>query len=324
MPRQLSINKPRANHEQLIEHASGQEGVLSCQQLHALGWNDEAIRSAVTRHQLARVTRGIYNTVTGEPSWLAFAWAAHLRYGNASYLAGNSALQLLGFGKKQLPITIAVPGGYRRMESAEFIVKRHRRRRQITLRGGLPSSRATDALLDYLKDVQSPTGARNLVADAYQKRILVIDELEATMRGIRVKHRKVVSDTLNHLKSGQTTPLEIRGVKRIIEAHSLPTGKGQATIRSNGPTQIVDYLYAEYGTVVEFDGRLGHDDAYGVFRDKNRDNRSITMGLRTLRFGMSDVNEDACGAAQQLATVLRFGGWRGFAQKCGPDCPLIA
>ena len=41
----------------------------------------------------------------------------------------------------------------------------------------------------------------------------------------------------------------------------------------------------------------------------------------TLRFGYQIVS-DPCGAAVQVATVLRTRGWPGPATACGPKCPV--
>ena len=58
--------------------------------------------------------------------------------------------------------------------------------------------------------------------------------------------------------------------------------------------------------LIEFDGRVGHADATGRFRDLNRDNAALVSGRPTLRFGWVDVHEYPCAAADQVAHVLNL------------------
>lgn len=314
--------KPRATYDQLVTISDAQSGVLSRTQLNSVGWNDEAIAYAIRTRRLARLARGVFNTATGDPSWLAQAWAAHLKCGPDSYLTGYSALYLHGYGIQAHPIRIAIPSTGRRVATPLAEVVRHRKRRAITHRQTLPVARAAEALLDVVQHLTSPLEVRNLVADVYQNRVLALDDLSTILSQRNVRHRRVVSETLDHLKNGQTTALEIPGVKRIIKAHGLPAGRGQMTIDYGGQQQIVDYAFPEYSTIIEFDGRLGHDDATGSFRDMQRDNRAMLLGYRTLRFGMTDVNENACLAAIQVVQSLHLGGWLDFPNKCRSDCPV--
>ena len=127
-------------------------------------------------------------------------------------------------------------------------------------------------------------------------------------------------DLLSELADGSTTALEIPGVHRILRRHGLPVGHGQVRERSGDRCCIRDRVIDEYGVVIEFDGRLGHADAVGRFRDHSRDNEVIASGRAVLRFGWVDVHEEACEAAAQVASVLQMRGWVGTVEPCGPKC----
>ena len=77
-------------------------------------------------------------------------------------------------------------------------------------------------------------------------------------------------------------------------------------------------LYEHYATIVELDGRLGHDGV-GRFRDMDRDNRATLTGAATLRFGWNDVAGDPCRTMRMVAAVLRARGWTGVPGRC-PRC----
>ena len=53
----------------------------------------------------------------------------------------------------------------------------------------------------------------------------------------------------------------------------------------------------------------------------SRDNAALMAAKATLRFGYQIVS-DPCGAAAQVATVLRARGWRDLPTPCGPACSL--
>jgi very-short-patch-repair endonuclease len=79
--------------------------------------------------------------------------------------------------------------------------------------------------------------------------------------------------------------------------------------------------YADYGVVVELDGRLAHPDETR-WRDLRRDNAALVQGRRVLRYGWPDVTNRACEVAEQVASVLRTAGWRGTPLDCGLDCAI--
>jgi hypothetical protein len=83
-----------------------------------------------------------------------------------------------------------------------------------------------------------------------------------------------------------------------------------------------DVWYDRYATVVELDGRLGHADADGRWRDMGRDNAAALRSEVTLRYGWTDVAARPCRVAAQVAEVLRRRGWAGAAAKCGNSCDL--
>lgn len=122
---------------------------------------------------------------------------------------------------------------------------------------------------------------------------------------------------------GSESPLEVQGTQRILRAHGLPVGRGQVVGRANGRRVVRDRQLVPYAVFVEYDGRLGHDDSEGRFRDMKRDNAAALTGFITLRFGWIDVTERPCEAAYQVAQALSLAGWPGFPTPCGKECQLL-
>jgi very-short-patch-repair endonuclease len=96
-------------------------------------------------------------------------------------------------------------------------------------------------------------------------------------------------------------------------------GSRQYAVTRAGGRTYDDVRYAEFGVVVELDGRAAHPDETR-WRDMARDNASVVDGRRVLRYGWADVASQPCEVAAQVATVLGVAGWRGMLRRCR-RCP---
>lgn len=299
-----------------------QAGIVSREQLLAFGWTDKRIRHYLRTHRMAKLLPGVYATFTGEPSLASWRWAACLGAGNDSYIAGISALHVYGYSIPTYPIIVATPHGTKRVSMSNIVTVRHRSFRKVRLVKNLPVTSPADALIDTTKHMKSPSKVRGLITSTVQQRIVDLGALKQAMRMRTIPNRWIFKEVTDLLSQGQTSILEVKGIRRIITAHGLPKGKAQVRISTDNIVRIVDYFYQTFGLILEFDGRLGHSDYDGICRDMERDNLSALSGNRTLRFGMTDVNERACEAASQVIYALRLGGWQGNPNPCGPNCRL--
>jgi hypothetical protein len=112
--------------------------------------------------------------------------------------------------------------------------------------------------------------------------------------------------------------LEIKDA-RLRRQHGLPAGRRQKRRAADG-TEFLDVFLEEWQMHVELDGRLGHDDAIGIWRDMRRDNRSERQRLRHLRYGWVDFAERPCEVAIEQGVILREQGWTGTFKRC-KNCP---
>lgn len=316
-------NQPPLTYEDLLGWAAAQAGVVGRVQLALVGWTDSMIRTNLIGHRWDRLLPGVYNTVTGEPSIHAWWWAAHLYGGNDSSLYGQSALQAWGVKRPELPVHLAIPvnQGLPGAPSSLVIHRKRLKRPTRTPAQCPPSIVLEHAILDVLADVDDEQDVMSLVTKVCQQRTWMVPRLErALIARVRVRHRKLILALLGEVRDGATTALEIPGVRKILRAHELPTGRGQAREVQRGALILRDRVIDGYGIVIEFDGRLGHDDPSGRFRDHRRDNAVTLSGRATLRFGWVDVHREACEAAAQVAEVLRLRGWLGQLRPCGVAC----
>lgn len=244
-------------------------------QLVGAGWTDSAIRANLASRRWARLLPGVYNTVTGEPSDQAWWWAARLYGGNDSRICCSSAMQAWGLDRFGLPVHLAIPAN-RQLPHAGTELAVHRQKHERSVRhpsGCPPTVSLAHTVLDLACELEEEQSVLALVAGVCQRRPQVVRQLGLAVRDRkRLRHRKLITSLLSEIRGGATTPLEIPGVRLILRAHGLPTGRGQVREVQDGSIVVRDSVLDPYGVVIEFDGRPGHADPMGRFRDLQRDN----------------------------------------------------
>lgn len=323
------VAPPEPGHAAIARWAAPQGGVVSRRQLLSIGWTDRRIDAQLSAQRWVRLLPGVYNTVTGEPDILAWWWTAHLYAGDSSSLARSSALQAWGVRARQLPVEVAIPGTRRLRNPPEQVVVQRcwAARPARAPRGCPPAIELEHALLDVVAEVSDEQEVVDLVTSVGQHRRFRLRSFErALARRGQYRHRALLMSLIAEIGGGATTTLEVAGVRRILRAHGLPEGRGQVREYQDGAAVLRDRVLEPYGVVLEFDGRRGHADRRGRFRDFRRDNAVVIGGRIPLRFGWEDVHTNACECASQVAAALVAVGWCGSVQICGPRCraPRVA
>lgn len=320
------LHKPRPTqslHDLAIRAAVSQAGVLTRKQLLSLGFTDRMIEGYIRLRKFSRLLRGVYYTVTGEPSAEALRWAGQLACGPESFIYGYTALEVWGYGKPSLPIRLAIPARSIRIDQDWIEVVRVKAYRSTKLQGDLAIESPADALIDACRNLKDPLEIENLIADLVQRRIVRLRDLDRAITMRKIPHRRIFTDTINLLGDGRTTPLEIAADRKVLRAHGFTGDTAQVNMGIGDSTRIADLVFIDYQVIVEFDGRLGHADARGKFRDMDRDNLATLQGFSTLRFGWNDVMRAPCRVALQIAKALVLRGWQGELHTCSkPNCSL--
>lgn len=181
-----------------------------------------------------------------------------------------------------------------------------------------PRIAVEDALLDLCAEGRE-SDVIDVVARAVQGRYTTVAALRRRLlERPRVSHRRLLTGLLCDVDEGTETFLEIAYLRDVERAHDLPRGTRQ---HRNAAGQVRDVRYDKFATVVELDGRLGHE-GMGRFRDMDRDNYAVVSGEVTLRYGHFDVTQRSCPVAWQIASVLAGRGWSGIPRRC-PRCRLV-
>ncbi len=158
-----------------------------------------------------------------------------------------------------------------------------------------------------------------LVTRACQSRLTSPAKLSDELRRRRTQRwRRHLLEAVSDAAEGAHSLLELRYLRDVERAHGLPAGRRQKAVANT----FQDVSYDGFATVVELDGRLGHADTDGRWRDMTRDNATAARGETALRYGWADVTTRPCAVAAQVVRVLRARGWSGTPRKCADSCEL--
>ncbi len=298
---------------QLRALASAQAGVVSAEQVRALGMPEASLRRWLRDGHAQRLNPGLYHLGVGSPSWSARAWSGVLLGGPGARLGGDAAGHLWGLvdDPPEL-IRVLVPIGRQVAAREGWTFSRERpgvrSRRSV---GDPPRTTIADTVVDLCAD-RDADGVVDVVTRAVQGRRVDADQLLACVRARRrLPHRAMVLALLGDVGRGAESTLELRYLRDVERAHGLPAWVRQRRRRTGA--EVRDVLYEDQATVIELDG-LAH--LRRILRDMRRDNAALAGGLATLRFGWSDVTGSPCQVAWQVAAVLVARGWTELPTRC--------
>jgi hypothetical protein len=301
-----------------------QGGVLTTEQLEALGITYATARAELASGRWRRMSEGVYFLGNTRPGKASDRWGALLACGEGAVLSHSTAAEVYGFARTPRPgIEVSIPE-----ERQEVAVAGVRVRRSRLLPGkattfeGWPITTAADTVLDLVAEMRSPHDVVALLTDACRTRHVGAEDILAAMaRRKRQRHRQLVKDVLTDVVTGVQSILEHKYLVKVERAHGLPRGRRQVKTWVDGATIYEDVEYDEFSTVVELDGRLGHEGS-GRHRDRRRDNAGTVQQKATLRYGHADLMQP-CEVAREVASVLGDRGWAGQLEACGPHCTAL-
>lgn len=297
--------------------AEAQAGVVTAGQAETLGLGRHSRQRLLRCGRWRRLEDAVLVVHPFELEWLGYAWAGVLLGGDHSRLAGAAAGHLHGLSTVP-PSAIELLTRAPVRDRGRWRFRRERVGMRSASRGSPPRTGLEDTVLDLSQyaDVSEIVG---WVTQAVQTHRTSADRLRRALNA-RTRHsrRAVLNELLGDVDDGVRSPLELRYRTDVERAHGLPQGTRQHRSRRR---HLRDVVYQEQQTVVELDGRIGHE-GLGRFRDMARDNVATLQGEVTLRYGFADVAGTPCAVAAQVAVVLQTRGWTGGPQRC-PRCSAV-
>lgn len=284
--------------------AGKQHGIVTRQQLLALGFGPRSIEHRVARARLFPVSLGVY--AVGWPAlnqkrrWMA----AVLAGGEGAALSYRSAASLWGIGREEDGrIDVSVR---RRCELRRAGIRFHGRpgllADDILRHDDIPVTSPTQTLLDLATELD-PIPLERAVNDA-DKRGLIDPE---TLRDQLVRYRGQPGvRPLRHLLDKlffqlSDSDLEIY-FRRLVKAAKLPMPLSKQRVN----TFEVDFFWPDLGLVVETDGLRYHRTPSAQLKDARRDRAHVIAGMTPLRFTHYEVRYEPGRVRTALSKTIKL------------------
>ena len=323
------MNLPGMDSESVTTLLDHQAHVISREQVIAQGGSDNDIARKLRRREWRQVHPGVYVGHTGPLTREQEEGAALLYYAPAA-LTGRSALRAYGMrlGRDLDPpdahrVHVAVARDRRLQARPGIRITRMQRFEEDVLENySPPRVRLEHVVLGLASAARREVDAVAAVCDAVQSRRTTAGRLLAASQARpRLRHRELLRRILADVTSGAYSVLEREYLLRVERPHGLPTGSRQRRVRMGRSSTYRDVEYLRHATIVELDGRLGHEAAKDRWADLERDIDSAVAGSLTVRLGWVQVL-DPCRVAAAVNRLLLTRGWAGHPRGCSPSCPV--
>jgi very-short-patch-repair endonuclease len=289
----------------LWEVADRQHGVVSWEQLGALGYDKDAVRRLVAKGWLHRVHRGVY--AVGHPrlsvkgQWMAAVLACGP--GAALSHAHAAALHDLRTTPSGL-IDVTAPG--RRHVTG---VRCHRARmldpQDVTVVDGIPVTTVARVLLDQAERL-SPQRLRTLLETTLRRDLFDLDQIMATIA--RNPGRQGIAPLTEALadlpdEAPWTQSEKERHFLEFARAYGLPEPSVNVVVLKDP----VDFFWPAAKLIVEVDGWESHKTHAAFEADRVKDAKHHVAGYLVLRITARRIDRDAPAVAGEIRALLRRG-----------------
>jgi very-short-patch-repair endonuclease len=287
----------------LADLAGRQHGVVSREQLRALGLRDAGITARVAAGRLHRIHHGVYavgHAVLGSRGrWMA----AVLACGPGAALSHASAAALWDLrrsGARLVDVTA------RRTGRKRPGIRIHRPRtlppNEVTMRDGIPVTTPARTILD-LAAVLTASRLEHLLDQAEIQELTDYRSLDAIARAHPGHHgaAKLQRATRTHYAGTDLTRSELEILfKQLCRDHGLPAPRVNAQIAG----LEVDFHFPHARVAIETDGWAFHRTRHAFENDRRRDATLTRAGYRTLRFTHRQIAREPATVAATLAAAV--------------------
>jgi very-short-patch-repair endonuclease len=285
---------PHAALADLARHALG---LVTRDQLAALGWSEQRRRTAVRVGLLVPLASGVYRHRAWPASWRQAVLAAVLAAGPGAVASHMSAAALWGFdGIGRGAVEVTVPRG-RQPRNVGGKVRRSRDLVAADVDRGRPVPVTTPArtLLDIAPRLDG-TGLEQALDGATRDGLVWLPHLRWRLDELRHRGRPGVARLAALLERSEPAPgaeswLEQRAL-RLLRNAGLPAPRCQLTQRPGGGGAVrLDVAWPDLKVAAEFDGHATHATRRRRQGDSERSARLLLDGWRVVHFTYEDVTE---------------------------------
>jgi very-short-patch-repair endonuclease len=284
--------------------ATRQHGVVSLEQLRALGFTDRTAHDRAAAGRLLRLHRGVYAVGHGSLSQHGRWLAAVLAVGPEAVLSHAAALALWRLRPRRPgPIDVTVAGRGRRAGKgiALHCVRALAPADRMTI-DAIPVTTVARTLLDYAEQA-SAQQLRLALEAADRRELLDVRAIEALLARTPGRHgaRALRSAVTAMAGPAPETRSELeRAMLALVRDGGLP--EPQCNVLLHGYS--VDMLWPEARLVVELDGYPFHRTRRAFEDDRRRDARLQAAGYRVLRITARRLREEPEEVLAEIAGLL--------------------
>jgi very-short-patch-repair endonuclease len=297
----------------IMSLAAEQHGVISVEQLTALGIGRRTVDNLVRRGDLVRCCPRVYAAAGSPDTWARRLRAGLLSLGAEAMVSHEAAARLHGFDRS-------------RAGAVEFTVPRSRRnaagcgsvhstayigRTDVITVDSLRVTSATRTIVDLARARIAPVRLEAAIDSAVRLGLsspVVLAERLAELRGRGRWGCRQLDRLL--LDSGGHTILE-RKFLTLMRESDLPRPVTQVIHRRGMRTVArVDFLFPAFGIVVEVSGGHGHSSPAERAQDAQRRNELQDLGRKVYEFTWRDVTGRPKHVVESMRRRLIDAGWR--------------
>lgn len=291
--------------------ASGQHGVVSREQLRALGLSDDEISDRALSGSLQPLFRGTFAVGHRAITRKGRLLAAVLACAEGTVLSHGSAAELLGLWDKQLPVVDVIPPNWsgRKIQDIRWHRVRLPSADEVEVRDRILCTNASRTLVD-MAGRMGWSSMRRLVEQAAILRVLDVEEIDQILaRGRRRGAPRLRAILAPWRNTAEQRPilrsrLEARLLPLLIE-EGLPAPRSNVKLSIDGHRVEIDLLWEEQRLAIETDGEETHGTPVAFRRDRKRDQILIAAGYRTARVTWDQVRDEQTAVINRIARMLK-------------------
>jgi very-short-patch-repair endonuclease len=280
--------------------AGRQHGVVSLQQLRALGVPEHVVRARRKAERWYPLHRGVYavghEALTPKSHFLAAVYAC----GPGSLVSHRAAGALQGLLSATGAIEVTAARGCKAKPGITVHRSRLIHADDRAEVDGIPVTSVARTFVD-LADVVNDRQLTGAMRQAELRRILDVGAIEAALD--RTPGRKGRHRLKRVLLAYRPEPQLLRSraeqkLKRLCEHHRLPQPQFNAQVAG----YEVDIYWPEAKLALEFDGAATHQTRFAFHEDRRRDRALATEGVQVARVTWPDLD---ASLMEQVRKILR-------------------
>jgi predicted transcriptional regulator of viral defense system len=288
--------------------AARQSGIVTFSQLLAAGLTRHRIADLGRNGGLHRLHRGVYavghRKVTRD-GWLT---AALLAVGPGSFLSHQTAAALHALktlNLRQIHVTAVGPAPRTRNGLVIHRTRNPPIRGELTTINGLTVSTVPRLFIE-LAATETQGELTRLITVAVRKRAFSHDNLERALER-HATHRGIADLKAAYAayrpRPNRKSDLELAFDELLEQYPEIP----EPLRNVESEVGELDYYWPEYNVVLELDGRPYHVAVQDIERDRLKDAKLLTQGIRPLRITDQRFEHDANGSIEDLKRLLQLG-----------------